>query len=124
MRLKLILPVVKPDEYEEPSHYSVPQCSGKRFIPWQVVKKNVRDSEYEEVTARRYKCLRCGRTFLVYPQVFRLAVLQDVDVVAVPTKVLESWEMSHDFLERSAENRMNIVVATQPSDVGMSTSQI
>jgi len=56
----------------------------------------------------------------IYPEVFRLAVLQDVDVVAVPTQVFESWEMSHGFLERSAENRMNVVVATQPSDVGTS----
>jgi predicted amidohydrolase len=56
----------------------------------------------------------------IYPEVFRLAVLQDVDVVAVPTKVLEAWEMSHGFLERSAENRMNVVVATQPSDAGTS----
>lgn len=56
----------------------------------------------------------------IYPEVFRLAVLQDVDVVAVPTQVLEFWEMSHGFLERSAENRMNVVVATQPSAVGTS----
>lgn len=56
----------------------------------------------------------------IYPEVFRLAVLQDVDVVAVPTKVLEAWEMSHGFLERSAENRMNVIVATQPSDAGTS----
>lgn len=56
----------------------------------------------------------------IYPEVFRLAVFQDVDVVAVPTKVLESWEMSHGFLERAAENRMNVVVATQPSEVGTS----
>jgi predicted amidohydrolase len=56
----------------------------------------------------------------IYPEVFRLAVLQDVDVVAVPTKVLESWEMTTGFLERSAENRMNVVVATQPSGVGTS----
>jgi predicted amidohydrolase len=56
----------------------------------------------------------------IYPEVFRLAVLQDADVVAVPTKVLESWEMSHGFLERAAENRMNVVVATEPSDVGTS----
>ena len=68
MRLKLILPVVDPEQFEEPTHCSDPQCSGKRFLPWQEVKKNVRDSEYEEVTARRYKCLRCGRTFRVYPQ--------------------------------------------------------
>src|SRR5258708_6350033 len=68
MRLKLILPVVDPEQFEEPTHCSDPQCSGKRFLPWQEVKKNLRDSEYEEVTARRYKCLRCGRTFRVYPQ--------------------------------------------------------
>jgi transposase-like protein len=68
MRLKLILPVVNPDQYEEPVQCADPKCSGKRFLPWQEVKKNVRDSEYEEVIARRYKCLRCGRTFRVYPQ--------------------------------------------------------
>ena len=56
----------------------------------------------------------------IYPEVFRLAVLQDADVVAVPTQVLEAWEMSHGFLERSAENRMNVVVATQPSGAGTS----
>jgi len=56
----------------------------------------------------------------IYPEVFRLAVLQDVDVVAVPTKVLEAWEMTHGFLERSAENRMNVVVAAQPSEAGTS----
>ena len=68
MRLKLILPVVDPEQFEEPKHCSDPKCSGKRFLPWQEVKKNVRDSEYEVVTARRYKCLQCGRTFRVYPQ--------------------------------------------------------
>jgi len=68
MRLKLILPVVDPEQFEEPKHCSDTKCSGKRFLPWQEVKKNVRDSEYEVVTARRYKCLQCGRTFRVYPQ--------------------------------------------------------
>lgn len=56
----------------------------------------------------------------IYPEVFRLAVLQDVDVVAVPTKVLETWEMQTGFLERAAENRMNLVVATEPSAHGTS----
>jgi hypothetical protein len=68
MRLKLILPVVNPERYEEPQRCADGKCSGKRFLPWQVVRKNVRDSEYEAVSARRYKCLRCGRTFRVYPQ--------------------------------------------------------
>ena len=68
MRLKLILPVVEPEQFEEPKSCRDPKCGGKHFVPWQEVKKNVRDSEYEEVTARRYKCMRCGRTFRVYPQ--------------------------------------------------------
>jgi transposase-like protein len=68
MRLKLILPVVEPERFEEPQRCRDAKCGGKRFLAWQEVKKNVRDSAYEEVTARRYKCLRCGRTFRVYPQ--------------------------------------------------------
>ena len=68
MRLKLILPIIDPEQFEEPEHCVDPKCSGQRFVPWQAVKKNVRDSEYEEVVARRYKCLRCGCTFRVYPQ--------------------------------------------------------
>jgi len=68
MRLKLILPVVMPEQFEEPQRCRDAKCGGKHFLPWQAVKKNVRDSEYEEVTARRYKCMGCGRTFRVYPQ--------------------------------------------------------
>jgi hypothetical protein len=47
MRLKLILPLVDPEQFEEPKHCSDVQCNGKHFLPWQEVKKNVRDSEYE-----------------------------------------------------------------------------
>ncbi len=68
MRLKLILPVVMPEQFEEPRRCSDPQWSGKHFLAWQEVKKKVCDSEYEEVTARGYKCMCCGRTFRVYPQ--------------------------------------------------------
>ncbi len=68
MRLKLILPIIDPEQFEEPKCCADPKCKGDRFVPWQQVRKNVRDSEYEEVIARRYKCLRCGCTFRVYPQ--------------------------------------------------------
>jgi len=51
MRLKLILPVVIPEQFEEPKRYANPQCSGKHFIPQQEVKKYVRDTVYQEVTA-------------------------------------------------------------------------
>jgi hypothetical protein len=34
----------------------------------QEVAKPVRDTVHHAVTARRYQCLRCGRSFRVYPQ--------------------------------------------------------
>ena len=67
MRLKLILPVVKPDEFEQPKRCANPKCRGEHFIPFQEVKKKLRDTVHQEVTAWRYKCVKCGRTFRVYP---------------------------------------------------------
>jgi predicted amidohydrolase len=54
----------------------------------------------------------------IYPEMFRLAALKDVEVVAVPTMILEKWEMEHGFKERAAENRMNVIVASK-SDSGI-----
>lgn len=68
MRLSLILPVVKPEQYLEPEQCVNPKCKGKYFRWRQEVPKNVRDTQYEQVLARRYECLRCHRTFRVYPQ--------------------------------------------------------
>jgi transposase-like protein len=67
MRLKLLLPQVEPDVFQEPSVCPYPKCGGQRFHLRQEVCKAVRDTVYTEVTARRYDCLRCGRTFRVYP---------------------------------------------------------
>lgn len=49
----------------------------------------------------------------IYPETFRLAALKDVEVVAVPTMILETWEAELGFKERAAENRMNVVVASK-----------
>lgn len=68
MRLKLILPVVKANEYNEPKGCPQPGCKGKKLRQRQLVRKALRDGEYEEVEARRYECQRCGHTFRVYPQ--------------------------------------------------------
>ena len=51
----------------------------------------------------------------IYPEVFRLLALKDVDVVAVTSKILEDWETQFGFIERAAENRMAIIVASKPS---------
>ena len=52
------------------------------------------------------------------PETFRLLAIKDVAVVAVPTKILEPWEARTGFLERAAENRQSLVVATRPTDAG------
>jgi hypothetical protein len=67
MRLKLLLPQVEPDVFQEPSVCPYAQCGGRHFHLRQEVSKAVRDTVYREVSARRYECLRCGRTFRVYP---------------------------------------------------------
>ncbi|MEU4420745.1 nitrilase-related carbon-nitrogen hydrolase [Actinoplanes sp. NPDC024001] len=48
----------------------------------------------------------------IHPETFRLAALQDADVVAVPCRVQEPWELALGLPERAAENRLNLVVAT------------
>ena len=67
MRLKLILPVIEAEKYVHPT-----ECPygyrGKEFFLRQKVKKQVCDTTYEEVEAKRYGCLNCQRTFRVYPQ--------------------------------------------------------
>lgn len=56
----------------------------------------------------------------IFPEAFRLAALQDVDVVAAPVTVQETWEVTVGFRERAAENRVNVVAASQPNDAGAS----
>jgi predicted amidohydrolase len=56
----------------------------------------------------------------LYPETFRLAALQDVEVVAVPGTLLERWEADVGLIERAAENRLSIVMATRPSAAGTS----
>ncbi len=68
MRLKLILPVVDPKKITKPEKCFYAECGGEYFKMRQEVKKSIRDSKYGEVQARRYECMKCGRTFRVYPQ--------------------------------------------------------
>ena len=68
MRLRLILPVVAPEQFLEPERCAYPKCKGKYFRMRQEAPKKVRDMQYEQVVARRYECLRCHRTFRVYPR--------------------------------------------------------
>jgi hypothetical protein len=67
MRLHLILPRVEPETIIPPNACPHLGCTGRHFRLHQSVAKPVRDTVYAGVTARRYECLRCRRTFRVYP---------------------------------------------------------
>ena len=84
MRLNLIIPGLDPDQIAEPELCPYKNCEGKHFKIWQEVKKVIRDSKYSEVLALRYKCLKCRRTFRVYPRGVQAAhVSQRVKGMAV-----------------------------------------
>ena len=68
MRLRLILPQVEPSELNKPAVCPDKDCQGRHFEHHQEVDKPLKDTEYEVVVAHRYRCLRCQRTFRVYPQ--------------------------------------------------------
>ncbi|MFF3228384.1 nitrilase-related carbon-nitrogen hydrolase [Nocardia suismassiliense] len=55
----------------------------------------------------------------LFPESFRLAAIQDVDVVAVPHSPAEPWELPLGLAERAAENRMNIVAAGSDEHGGL-----
>jgi len=67
MRLQMLLPKVEPDTFTLPTKCPYDGCPGTHFREHQEVAKAVRDTRYEHVTAWRYECLRCHRTFRVYP---------------------------------------------------------
>ena len=67
MRLKLLLPPVRPDAYEQPTACPSEGCEGRRFRLRQQWPKPLRDTLLPAVVARRYECLRCGHTFRIYP---------------------------------------------------------
>jgi transposase-like protein len=67
MRLQMVLPKVDPEAIPQPSQCGYADCSSQQVRLHQPVTKAVRDTKYEQVEAHRYRCLKCGRTFRVYP---------------------------------------------------------
>ncbi len=75
MHLRVRLPKVEPSHIEPPTHCplrdpkdSKKKCNGTHFKEHQwSCHKPLRDTHHAHVTARRYRCLKCQRTFRVYP---------------------------------------------------------
>lgn len=69
MRLRVSIPQVDPTAMEPPQMCPYEDCDGEYFTPHQQhCEKALRDPEYDQVNAKRWKCLQCGRTFRVYPE--------------------------------------------------------
>jgi transposase-like protein len=68
MRLQMILPRVQPDRIVPPTTCPHPGCTSTHFQLHQIVTKPLIDTHFSVLTAHRYRCLGCGRTFRVYPQ--------------------------------------------------------
>lgn len=69
MRIQVRLPRVEPDQYEQPKHCPYEGCDGRQFKAHGLKgeAKPLRDPHCKMVTAYRWRCLRCGQTFRVYP---------------------------------------------------------
>jgi len=68
MRLSLLLPPVLPEVYPALTGCPSAGCGGQHVQHWQAVPKPLRATVPREVIAHRYRCVRCGRTFRVYPE--------------------------------------------------------
>lgn len=68
MQLHLMLAQVQSVDSELPDVCPKPGCDGTEFRLHQQLIKPLRDAVHQTVTVYRYQCLRCGRTFRVYPQ--------------------------------------------------------
>jgi hypothetical protein len=68
MRLRLLLPRVEPSEITVPTRCPHEDCQGRHVRFRQAVDKALRDTVYPVVTAHRYECVGCKRTFRVYPR--------------------------------------------------------
>jgi len=69
MRIQVQLPKVEPEVHVEPEKCPYSDCEGAHFKAHgiQGEAKAVRDFDHDEVSCHRRKCLKCGRTFRVYP---------------------------------------------------------
>jgi hypothetical protein len=70
MRIQVRIPKVKPEVYPSMDRCPYAGCGGQEFTAHGngAESKPVRDLNYRAVDSFRYTCLRCGRTFRVYPE--------------------------------------------------------
>lgn len=69
MRVRARIPTVEPTVKQTPTECPYKKCQGRYFkVHQDGCCKPLRDTQLEQVTVQRWKCLKCGRTHRVYPQ--------------------------------------------------------
>lgn len=70
MRIEVRLPRVEPEVYDIPEQCPNEKCNGKHYKPHGLKseKKAIRDLRHTGVESYRWRCLKCGRKFRVYPR--------------------------------------------------------
>ena len=99
MRIRVRLPRVEPDVYGYPEECPYKGCDG-RFFKAHGVKgeeKAIRDLNHEQVTSYRYRCVRCNRTFRVYPK--GVSGAQQSDGLKAITVLLYALGLSYGAVE-------------------------
>jgi len=86
MRLLFRLPVVESEKFEIPKVCPYAGCKGKDLQPFREVSKPLQDTQYRAVNVWRYRCMRRGRTFWVYPDALRRQVV-DLQRASVQTRL-------------------------------------
>lgn len=103
MRISVRLPKVEPSVYSYPDECPYKGCTGHHFQSHGLrgEPKAIRDPNCEQVQSLRRECLRCGRTFRVYPQGVSRAEQSDrLKAISVLLYVLGlSYGAVADFLE-------------------------
>ena len=59
----------------------------------------------------------------LYPETFRLLAFAGVNIALVPADVLEQWELATGIVERAAENRINVILASSGGETLIASLQ-
>ncbi len=122
MRIGVRLPKVEPDVYDKPEQCPYEECEGQHFKPHGTKgeRKEIRDLEYQEVTSLRMRCLKCNRTFRVYPRGVSKAHQSDrLKAITVLLYVLGlSYGAVSDFLSALGQKICKTTAYNNTQDAG------
>lgn len=94
-------------------------CAGGTILKQQPIHRDGGATQVETVDTEYGRLAAVSGTDAVFPETMRLVGLESVSTVLIPASLLEDWEGRTGVVERSAENRVNIVLASaQPGERG------